>query len=62
MADEISAIRTMLAKDVISAKLASAYVTVDGNRYLLFQAKSLEATIEKRERRSCHSGAPDERE
>lgn len=47
MADEISAIRTMLAKDVISAKLASAYVTVDGNRYLLFQAKSLEATIEK---------------
>lgn len=47
MADDISAIRTMLAKDVISAKLASAYVTVDGNRYLLFQAKSLEATIEK---------------
>ena len=62
MADEISAIRTMLAKDVISAKLASAYVTVDGNRYLLFQAKSLEATDRKRERRSCHSGAPDERE
>lgn len=46
MAD-ISAIRTMIAGDVVSAKLASAYVTIDGNRYLLFQAKSLEATIEK---------------
>ncbi|WP_311194415.1 phage tail tube protein [Selenomonas noxia] len=43
----ISAIRTMLAKDVISAKLASAYITVGSERKLLFQAKSLEATIEK---------------
>lgn len=41
------AIGTMLAKDVISAKLATAYVTIDGNRYKLFQAKNLEATIEK---------------
>lgn len=41
------AIRTMFAGDVISAKLASAYITVDDSRYLLFQAKSLEATIEK---------------
>lgn len=41
------AIRTMLPGDVISAKLASAFVTIDGNRYLLFQAKSLTATIEK---------------
>ena len=41
------AIRTMFAGDVISAKLASAYVTISGNRYLLFQAKSLNATIEK---------------
>ena len=41
------AIRTMFAGDVISAKLASAYTTINGNRYLLFQAKSLEATIEK---------------
>lgn len=57
MADEISAIRTMLAKDVISAKLASAYVTVDGNRYLLFQAKSLEATIEKRKKKLPFWGA-----
>lgn len=47
MAEELNAIRTMLAKDVISAKLATAYVTIDGNRYLLFQAKSLEAKIEK---------------
>ena len=46
MAD-LSAIRTMIAADVISAKLASAYITVDGNRYLLFQAKSLEASVEK---------------
>ena len=43
----IDAIRTMQAKDVVSAKLASAYVTVDGNRFLLFQAKNLEATLEK---------------
>ncbi|WP_301861143.1 phage tail tube protein [uncultured Megasphaera sp.] len=43
----INAIRTMFAGDVISAKLASAYVTIDNNRYLLFQAKSLSATIEK---------------
>ena len=48
MADEISAIRTMLAKDVISAKLASAYVTVDGNRYLLFQAKRIKKKIKKK--------------
>ena len=27
--------------------IRDSYVTVDGNRYLLFQAKSLEATIEK---------------
>lgn len=47
MADELNAIRTMLAKDVISAKLATAYLTTDGHRYQLFQAKSLEAKIEK---------------
>ena len=47
MADVINAIRTMHAKDVISAKMASAYVTVGGERYLLFQAKSLEAKLEK---------------
>lgn len=43
----IDAIKTMQAKDVVSAKLASAFITVDGRRYLLFQAKSLEATLEK---------------
>ena len=47
MANTINAIRTMHAKDVISAKMASAYVTVGGERYLLFQAKSLEAKLEK---------------
>ena len=41
------AIRTMRAKDVISAKLASCYITISGNRYLLMQAKSLEAKFEK---------------
>lgn len=43
----IDAIRTMQAKDVIAAKMASAFVTIDGNRYLLFQAKNLEAKLEK---------------
>lgn len=43
----ISAIGTMFAGDVLLAKMASAYITVDGNRYLLFQAKSLKATVEK---------------
>lgn len=43
----IDAIRTMQAKDVIAAKMASAYVTIDGKRYLLFQAKSLKAKLEK---------------
>ena len=38
---------TMNAKDVISAKLATAYMTVGTNRYLLFQAKNLEASFEK---------------
>lgn len=46
MAD-INAIRTMLAKDVIAAKLATAYITVDSNRYLLFQAKKFSAKFEK---------------
>lgn len=38
---------TMNAKDAISAKLARAYITIGTNRYLLFQAKNLEATFEK---------------
>lgn len=41
------AIKTMLAKDVISAKLATAYLKVGTKRYLLFQAKKLEATVDK---------------
>ena len=36
MSEELNAIRTMIAGDVISAKLATAYVTIDSNRYLLF--------------------------
>lgn len=38
---------TMNAKDAISAKLATAYITIGTNRYLLFQAKNLEANFEK---------------
>lgn len=49
MADEavIKAVETMLAKDVISAKMAMAYITVDGRRYKLFQANKLEAKLDK---------------
>lgn len=38
---------TMRARDTVSAKLAKAYVTVEGKRYLLFQAKDFEATFKK---------------
>jgi len=38
---------TMNAKDVISAKLAECYATIEGRRYLLMQAKDLEAKVEK---------------
>ncbi len=37
----------MRAKDALSAKLAECYVTIEGNRYLLFQAKNFEAKFEK---------------
>ena len=43
----INAIRTMHAKDVVTAKLASAFVTIRGERFLLFQAKKLEAKFKK---------------
>lgn len=38
---------TMHAKDVVSAKLASCYITTNGERKLLIQALNLTATIEK---------------
>ena len=41
------AVRTMHARDAVSAKLASCYITIDGERYLLMQAKNLEARVEK---------------
>lgn len=49
MADgaDITAIGKLFAGDVVSAKLAAAYLTIDGKRYLLFQAKNLKATVEK---------------
>lgn len=38
---------TMRARDAVSSKLATAYVKINGNRYLLFQAKSFEASFKK---------------
>lgn len=38
---------TMNAKDAISAKLAECFVTIEGRRYLLMQAKDFEAKFEK---------------
>lgn len=55
MAEAINAIRTMQAKDVISAKLATAYVTIDGQRFLLFQAKKMEAEAKKKKSGSADS-------
>ena len=43
----LDAIRTMEAGDVISAKLASCYIVVNGTRKLLFQAKNLSAVAKK---------------
>lgn len=37
----------MLAKDAVSAKLAECFATIEGNRYLLLQAKTFEAKFEK---------------
>lgn len=41
------AVQTMHAKDVVSAKLANCYITINGERYLLMQAKKLEAKFDK---------------
>lgn len=38
---------TMNARDSISAKLASCFVTIEGNRYNFMQAINLEASMEK---------------
>lgn len=40
-------VSTMHAKDVVSAKLANCYITTNGDRYLLMQAKNLEAKVDK---------------
>lgn len=39
--------RTMRAQDVVIGKFASCYVTIEGQRFLLMQAKNLEAKVEK---------------
>lgn len=38
---------TMNARDAVSAKLASCYVTIGENRYLLMQAKNVEIKYDK---------------
>lgn len=38
---------TMNSKDTLSAKLATCYVTINGNRYNFMQAINLEANFEK---------------
>lgn len=38
---------TMNARDAVSAKLASCYVTIAGNRYLLMQAKEVSIQYDK---------------
>ena len=38
---------TMNARDAVSAKLASCYVTIGNERYLLMQAKNVEVKYEK---------------
>lgn len=38
---------TLNAKDAVSSKLANAFMIVNGNRYLLFQAKSFEVNFKK---------------
>lgn len=38
---------TMEAKDAVSSKLAKCYVTIEGNRYLMVQAKNFEANFKK---------------
>jgi hypothetical protein len=35
------------ARDTISGSQAECYITIDGNRYFLMQAKNIEANIEK---------------
>lgn len=51
MADELLSIGTMQASDVISSKLAMAYIRVNGNQYKLFQGKQLEANYDKEKKK-----------
>lgn len=41
----------MNAKDAVSAKLAECFVTIEGNRYLLMQAKKFEAKFDKEKKK-----------
>ena len=41
----------MLSKDAVSAKLAECFVTIEERRYLLFQAKNIEANFKKNKKK-----------
>lgn len=41
----------MNAKDAVSAKLAECFATIEGNRYLLMQAKKFEAKFNKEKKK-----------
>lgn len=41
----------MNAKDAVSAKLAECFATIEGNRYLLMQAKKFEAKFDKEKKK-----------
>lgn len=56
----MSGVTTMRAQDALSSKLASAYITVSGNRYLLFQAKSYEANFKKTKKKIAILGRTSE--
>lgn len=44
-------ITTMNAQDAVSSQLACAYATINGERHLLFQAKSFEANFKKNKKK-----------
>lgn len=39
--------QTMKARNAVSAKMASCYVTIDGNRYNVMNAKNIEVTFDR---------------
>jgi len=54
----LNAIRTMQARDAVAAKMATAYVTIDSNRYLLFQEKMFSENYNKKKKEVPILGRP----